>query len=234
MDSDPRRYAADLERGARGLRIGFVRHFHETDMVADLEVSAAVEDVARVLQREGAVVSDVTLPSLQQMQAVTSTIWLAEAWRIHAQWLRERPEDYTAASRRKLLAGAFLSAEDYVRALQARTMMIDAVNAVFRDVDILLTASSFDTTCRIDDQTTYVRNYPRQARSPFSATGHPAIGMTCGMCKKGLPLSVQFVGRIHDEVTLLRAAAAYERATPWHKNKPPLDEKVRAPATQPR
>jgi aspartyl-tRNA(Asn)/glutamyl-tRNA(Gln) amidotransferase subunit A len=35
-----------------------------------------------------------------------------------------------------------------------------------------------------------------------------------------LPLGVQFVGRIHDEVTLLRAAAAYERATNWHTKRP--------------
>ena len=32
----------------------------------------------------------------------------------------------------------------------------------------------------------------------------------------------QFVGRAHDEVTLLRAAAAYERATDWHTRRPPI------------
>ena len=38
----------------RDLRIGFVRHFHETDMPAHPETTAALEDVARVLQAEGA------------------------------------------------------------------------------------------------------------------------------------------------------------------------------------
>ena len=38
----------------------------------------------------------------------------------------------------------------------------------------------------------------------------------------GLPLALQIVGRMHDEVTMLRAAAAYERATDWHTRRPPL------------
>jgi aspartyl-tRNA(Asn)/glutamyl-tRNA(Gln) amidotransferase subunit A len=36
-----------------------------------------------------------------------------------------------------------------------------------------------------------------------------------------LPLSVQFVGRAYDEVTLLRVAAAYERVTQWRHRRPP-------------
>ena len=38
----------------RDLRIGFVRHFHELDKPAHPEVTAALEDAARVLQAEGA------------------------------------------------------------------------------------------------------------------------------------------------------------------------------------
>lgn len=215
-------YGADIGRGLRGLRIGFVRHFHETDIQADPEVVAALDEAVRVLEREGATVRDVVLPPLPRMQAVTGVIWFAEAWAIHARWLRERPGDYSRGCRRKLLAGAFLTAGDYVRALQGRMVMTDAVNDVFRDVDVLLTGSSFEPTCRIEDQVAYGRNYPRQARSPFSATGHPALGMVCGMSKSGLPLTLQLVGRTHDEVTLLRAAAGYERATPWHGLRPPM------------
>jgi aspartyl-tRNA(Asn)/glutamyl-tRNA(Gln) amidotransferase subunit A len=99
--------------------------------------------------------------------------------------------------------------------------MIDAVDAALRDVDVLLTANTMDPACRIDDAQSLARTYPRQARSPFNLTGHPALAMMCGRSKAGLPLSVQFVGRAHDEVTLLRAAAAYERATQWHAQRPP-------------
>src|SRR5581483_7403767 len=61
-----RRFGTDLARGVRGLRIGFVRQFHEIDMVADAEVGVALDQVARVLEAEGAEVRDISLPRLQQ------------------------------------------------------------------------------------------------------------------------------------------------------------------------
>ncbi len=221
-DAHRRPFGAELQRGLKGLRIGFVRHFHEADEVADPDVAQALEQVVRVFEDGGATVRNMQLPELHEMQSVTGVIWLAEAWAIHAKWLRERPGDYTEATRRKVMAGAFLTAGDYVRAQQGRLKMIDAVDNAFRDVDILLTASTYETPCRIDDTVSYGRNYPRQARSPFSSTGHPAIGMVCGMSAGGLPLTMQLVARCHDEITLLRGAAAYERATPWHGMRAPV------------
>ncbi len=67
------------------------------------------------------------------------------------------------------------------------------------------------------------RTYSRQARTPFNVTGHPAVAMMGGLSRDGLPLSVQFAGRYFDEATVLRTAAAYERATGWHKRRPPID-----------
>ena len=87
----PRPSAPIWTRGVRGLRIGFVRQLHETDMVADPEVVAALDDVARVLKSEGADVRDIPLPHLQEMAAVQRIILLAETWAVHAKWLRERP-----------------------------------------------------------------------------------------------------------------------------------------------
>jgi aspartyl-tRNA(Asn)/glutamyl-tRNA(Gln) amidotransferase subunit A len=214
-------YGADLARGARGLRIGFVRHFHETDMVADHDVGVALDEVARILKLEGADVRDVRLPRLQELAAVQRVILLAEAWAVHAKWLRERPGDYTTPTRRKVMGGAFLGAGDYVHAQQCRRVLMAAVDDAFRDFDVLLTASGMDPVCRIDDAAGLARTYARQGRSPFNLTGHPALAMMSGVSKSGLPLSVQFVGRTHDEVTLLRAVAAYERATNWAARRPP-------------
>jgi aspartyl-tRNA(Asn)/glutamyl-tRNA(Gln) amidotransferase subunit A len=217
------RFGTDLERGLRGLRVGYVRHFHEDDMAATPEVAAALDEVARVLQQEGAQVRDIRLPRLQDFAAVRQVISLSESWAIHSKWLRERPQDYSEISRRKLMPGAFLSAGDYVHAQQRRMQLIDAVDDAFRDVDILLTANSLDPACRIDDVAESVRTYPRQARVPFNLTGHPALALMCGLSATRLPLSVQLVGRAFDEVTLLRAGAAYERAARWHEQRPPID-----------
>jgi aspartyl-tRNA(Asn)/glutamyl-tRNA(Gln) amidotransferase subunit A len=220
--SSARYFGRDLNRGVRGLRIGFVRHFHEIDVPAHPEVTAALEDAARVLQAAGAELRTVKLPSLNEFAAVNRVIMGGEAWSIHAPWLRERPGDYAQLTRQRLMAGAFVSAGDYVGAQRRRLEMIAAVEDVLRDVDLLICGSSLDPASRIDDAAETARTYPRQARTPFNVTGHPALAMMAGLSSGGLPVSVQFAGRYFDEATVLRVAAAFERATDWHKKRPPI------------
>src|SRR5205085_1493904 len=199
-------------RGVRGLRIGFVRHFHETDLPANPEVAAGLEEVVRALREEGANIRDVRLPSLGEFGAVNRIILQSEAWAIHGPWLRERPGDYGRLARRRLMAGAFLSAGDYVHASRRRLEMIAAVEDAFREVDVLLCASAMDPPSRIEDPAETERTYPRQARTPFNVTGHPALAMMAGLSSAGLPLSVQFVARYFAERILFQVARAWARA----------------------
>ncbi|MDP6403537.1 MAG: amidase family protein, partial [SAR202 cluster bacterium] len=53
-------------------------------------------------------------------------------------------------------------------------------------------------------------------------TGSPAIALPCGFSDAGLPISLQLAGRPFDELTVLRAAHAYEQATDWHTRRPPV------------
>lgn len=211
-----------LDQGVRDLRIGFIRHFHERDLPAHPEVAAALEHAARVLQAEGAQVRTVTLPPLTEFAGTNRVILCSEAWSIHAPWLRERPGDYGQLARRRLLPGAFMTAGDYVGAQRCRSQLIAALEDQFHEVDVLMCASSMDPASRIEDAEETARTYPRQARTPFNLTGHPAVAMMSGLARNGLPVSVQFAGRYFDDATVLRVAAAYERATGWHKKKPPV------------
>ena len=220
--SPARHFGRDLDKGVRDLRIGFVRHFHERDMPAHPDVAAALEDVARVLQAEGARVQSVTLPNLNEFSGINRVILCSEAWSIHAPWLRERPGDYGQLARRRLLPGAFMTAGEYVGAQRRRTQLIASVEELFRSYDVLMCASSMDPASRIEDAEETGRTYPRQARTPFNVTGHPALAMMSGLASTGLPTSVQFVGRYFQDATVLRVAAAYEKATGWHKKKPPI------------
>ena len=126
-------YAAGVERPVRDLRVGFVRHFHEIDVPAEPEVTAALEHVARTLQLEGAEVRDVHLPTLGEFGAVNRVILQSEAWAIHGPWLRERPGDYGQLARRRLMAGAFFTAGDYVQAQRRRLQMIAEVEEALRE-----------------------------------------------------------------------------------------------------
>jgi aspartyl-tRNA(Asn)/glutamyl-tRNA(Gln) amidotransferase subunit A len=213
---------SSLTRGVRDLRVGFVRHFHETDIPANPDVTAALETAAKVLAAQGAVIRPIQLPSLQEFAAINRIILCSEAWSIHAAWLRERPGDYGSLTRQRLLPGAFLSAGDYIGAQRRRALLIAAVQEVFRDVDVLMCASSMEPSSRLDEPEETQRTYARHARTPFNVTGHPALAMMSGLSRNQLPVSVQFVGRYFQEATVLQVAAAYERAAQWHLHRPPI------------
>ena len=57
---------------------------------------------------------------------------------------------------------------------------------------------------------------------PFNLTGHPAISICAGYFDDGMPIGAQIAGRYFDEATVLRAAHAYELATPWRDRRPDL------------
>jgi aspartyl-tRNA(Asn)/glutamyl-tRNA(Gln) amidotransferase subunit A len=100
--------------------------------------------------------------------------------------------------------------------------MIAAVEAVLREVDVLLCASAMDPPSRIEDAEETERTYPRQARTPFNVTGHPALAMMAGLSSAALPLSVQFVGRYFGEASLFQVATAWERAGGTAATHPPI------------
>jgi len=214
-------HAADLGSGASGLRIGMVRHFHEEDMPADAETAAALDRVAVSLAAQGAEVIDMRLPPLEAFATVNRVLLQSEGYAIHGADMRTRPERFSALTRKALLPGAFLSAKDMILATWHRGRLTEAVDAAFADVDVLLTASSMEPACAIDDPAEIARTYMLQARTPFNVTGHPALAMMAGLSTGGLPLSLQSAPRRDDERTLLRVAAAWEAAMggPQH---PPL------------
>lgn len=204
-----------------GLRIGFVRRFHERDLTAGTDTAAALETAADVLSGLGAVVTEVDLPPLQDFTIVSRTILTAEAWSIHGDWIRSHPERYGKLSRRRLMVGAFITAETYLWAKAMAARLRQAVDEAFAHVDVLLTASSMNAACRMDDEQEIVANYLQHARAPFNVTGHPALAMMCGLSQQGLPIALQFVGPHRCDDVVLRAAAAYETATNWTALRPP-------------
>ncbi|MBM3356140.1 MAG: amidase [Betaproteobacteria bacterium] len=207
--------AAELDRGVKGLKVGVIRHFYTRDMEADREVAAGIDAAAKKLADLGAEVSEVETAPLGEFTACNRTILTSEAYAVHEQWLRERPQDYGALARERIMAGAFVRAADYVNATRLRRKMADAFHALFSGIDVAVTASSMDPPCRIDDPKAVEYTYPRQARAPFNLTGGPALSVPVGFSKAGLPLSMQIVGKPCTEAVVYRVAQAYEQATQW-------------------
>jgi Asp-tRNA(Asn)/Glu-tRNA(Gln) amidotransferase A subunit family amidase len=56
----------------------------------------------------------------------------------------------------------------------------------------------------------------------ISITGLPALSVPCGFTESSLPVGLQIVGRWRRDADVLRAAAAFEDANPYHRRRPPL------------
>ena len=215
-------YTAQLGRDITGVRVGVLRHFYARDMEADAEIAAGIEAAVDTLAALGAQVREVSTAPLNEYLACNRTILTSEAFAVHEQWMRERPQDYGALARERLMAGAFVRAADYVNATRLRRKMTDAFHALFREVDVIITASSMDPACRIDDPKAIEYTYGRQARAPFNVTGSPALSVPTGFSESGLPLGMQIVGKPFSEAMIYRVAHAYEQATDWAQQHPTL------------
>ena len=213
-------YTSMLGHGVKGLRIGVIRHFYTSDVAGDPEQIEAIDAAVSLFAEAGAEISEIALPPLQDFSACGQIILAAEAYAVHEPWLREKPQDYGARARERLLAGATLRAVDYLQAVRWRLQLRDAVAAAFADIDIAVTASSLDPACRIDDEAALAANYSRQARMPFNVTGQPGLVIPAGFSTTRLPLSLQLVGRPFTEPMLYRVAQFYEDATGWTKRHP--------------
>jgi len=56
---------------------------------------------------------------------------------------------------------------------------------------------------------------------PFNLTQQPAASINCGFTTDGLPVGLQIVGRMFDDMGVLAASHAYEMADPTFDRTPP-------------
>jgi aspartyl-tRNA(Asn)/glutamyl-tRNA(Gln) amidotransferase subunit A len=220
-------YMAALTSDVRGLRVGVLRSFFLES--ATPEVRAAVEGAAKALEKAGAVVDDVALPSIRHVSAGALAVVATEAMTYHAAWLRARRADYDPEVSTRLMVGAFVTGVHYVRGQQARVLIRREVDDALVRHDVLVAPATPIPAPAIDERQTALGDGASDVRSalirltrPFNFSGHPACSVPCGFSGGGLPIGMQIVGRPFDEATVLRAADAYQRVTDWHTRRPVL------------
>lgn len=110
-------YSAALGRELRGVRVGIIRELRQ-DLSA--EVAQSFDGAMRTLGGLGAIIDEVSIPSIDVAPAAAMNIMYAEALEYHERWLTERPRDYGGGVRRMLEAALALPAAAYIRAQRAR------------------------------------------------------------------------------------------------------------------
>jgi amidase len=207
----------------RGLRIGADPHWNGVDVDPPVQrVLAEAEAAFRVL---GAEVVAVTVPDVAQAVADWSPACALEAALAHRETYPARRSEYGPVLASVLEAGHGISALDY-QALRLRRMdlrgrfahLLSTIDLLLAPVQPLapLTLAQIRTLGTRPELVLKLQRYT----APFNLTGHPAVTLPGGFSDDGMPIGLQLVGR--EEAILLRAGAAFQGATSWHRHQPAM------------
>jgi aspartyl-tRNA(Asn)/glutamyl-tRNA(Gln) amidotransferase subunit A len=220
-------YVAAMKQPVSGLRLGIPRApFFD---LLDADVGKAVEDAIAVLAKMTKGVKDVTLPS-------TRGIGLGgESYAYHEEFFARNSGRYQIPTRRALQNGGNLKAADYIRARWKLELLRRTIDDAFADFDLVVLPTRRRTPRTIDaaikrEETDKPRNPELENTGEFNIYGIPAISVPCGFTSGGLPVGLMIAGPRFSEGRVLALANAFERATEWHKRKPPLRPDTPVPA----
>jgi aspartyl-tRNA(Asn)/glutamyl-tRNA(Gln) amidotransferase subunit A len=214
-------YVSSLREGAKSLRVGVPRSFFYDEL--DAEVAAAVDQALALIKTLVADVKEVKLDV-----PTDRTLQLAEAYAYHKQNATETPELYLPETLRRILAGAEISAADYIQRRCELEQARRNIGETFAIVDLLITPTTpmpapaiADLRANPDNLRPAELKLLRNTR-PFNVWALPAISLPCGFTKSGLPIGLQIAGPHWREDLVLRLAHAYEHATAWHQTVVPM------------
>ena len=225
--------------GLAGLRVGVPRSLLGDGV--DAEVTAAFDSAIRLMAAGGAAIVEIALPHSAHAIPVYYLVATAEASSNLARYDgvrygfrakeataslgemydRTRDQGFGPEVKRRILLGTYVLSAGYkdayyLKAQQVRTLIRRDYDAAFERVDVIAMPTSptaaFPLGERVADP---VRMYLADVFTVgANLAGVPAISVPCGLTSARLPIGLQLTGPPLGEATLLRAAAAYERAAP--------------------
>ena len=221
-------YLTRIEAGIGGYRVGML--VGEYIDQADPLLLAAVRQAASLLEGMGAVIEEVDpanhhVDLLQAAQA-NGVMVTSDAAVFHHERVKNRPEDFGIDVLKRLLTGAAYTSAEYIQARRTQTLVRRQLEELLKRFDLLIlpTTPTLAPPLQSLDAVERARQLTRFT-APFNLTGLPALSLPCGFIRDGkvdLPVGLQMVASAWGEVRLLRAAYAYEQASPWHLRQPEL------------
>jgi aspartyl-tRNA(Asn)/glutamyl-tRNA(Gln) amidotransferase subunit A len=245
VDRPVPRYSEALSGDVKGLRLGIPKEYFVTGMQP--EVEQAVRMAVRALEKNGAVIEEISLPHTDYAVAVYYLVATAEAssnlarydgmrygHRAYAKdltdtYMLSRQEGFGAEVKRRIMLGTYaLSAgyydAYYLKAQRVRTLIKQDFDEAFKHCDVVITPTAPTTAFKLAEK---IQDPLQMYLSDIytisiNLAGLPALSLPCGFDQVGMPIGMQIVGKYFDEATILRVGHAYEQATEWSKRKPDL------------
>ena len=214
-------YLTNLHIGVRGWRIALASGSYFDDIEPD--VKSAIESAAQTFEGLGARVEPVAFPGARRAAQANGLMVTSDAAAFHRQRLESQPQGFGHDVLQRLRFGAAYTSSEYIQARRSQTVLRRQFEQFFESYDVLLTPATPVAAPLIagPDAVEQARLLTRFT-APFNLTGLPALSLPCGFTSQGLPIGLQIVARPWAEAALLRAAQAYEQATPWHSRTPEL------------
>ena len=226
LPADGTNYVKALKGSLKGLRVGWSADLGFARVV-DPEVEAACAKAARRFRELGAKVDEARL-GWPSPKAPWEAVFCGGIATRMAPYL-DRPNDIDPGLLPIIQDAIKWPASRYVQAWFDRLNWYDHVRRYFDSHDLLLTPTTATPPFKVGlDNPSEIAGRAVEAYDwipftyPFNLTGNPAASVPCGFTKDGLPIGLQIVGRRFDDVTVLRAAAGYEKLAPWADKRPPI------------
>ena len=237
-------YAAELSKGVAGLTLGLPDEYFIDGM--DPDVERAVRAAIEVLKELGARLERVSLPTTKHSLAAYYLILPAEASSNLARYdgvkfglrvpgrdlvemeSRTRAAGFGAEVKRRIMLGTYALSAGYYdayygKAQSVRTLVRREFAAAFARVDLIVAPTTPNVAFKHGEKEDPLSMYLNDVFTiPGNLAGIPGISVPCGFSVTGLPIGLQVLGRPLDEPRVLRAAYAYEQATPWRSRRPEL------------
>jgi aspartyl-tRNA(Asn)/glutamyl-tRNA(Gln) amidotransferase subunit A len=207
----------------RKFRLGLPKEFF-FDVISE-DVYFAFHEAMQSLQKHGAKVKDVSIPLLNETEEAGNHIAWAEATHYHQQagWFPTHSEEYGEDVWTRLEMGTRISAVAYLKALETRDKFIQQFHLAMADsgVDAIVVPTTPIAAPLLGEEKTRIGKENHSTRAlllrlnrPANLAGIPAISIPCGFTSTGLPIGIQFIGAVTDELLLLQIAQVAQALMP--------------------
>ena len=228
-------FAADLKADVKGLRIGIPKEYFGDGI--DPFVKQSVMNAVKELEKQGATVKEISLPSTDYALSSYYIISSAEAssnlarfdgvrYGFRAEeydglvdmYERTRSEGFGDEVKRRIMLGTFVLSSGfydayYKKAKLVQKRIMQEFASQFADVDVIATPTVPSTAFKIGENTDDpLKMYANDVCTvTVNIAGLPAISIPCAYDDKGLPVGMQLIGGKFTEQRLLNTAYAYEQ-----------------------